>query len=98
VTCVGVLGCPQTHLCLQECESIAGECDSSALHCEITSSGTRCSSCKPMVLVTLRGCHLLDSLVVVSIEARKEDCAVFQRSNCEGCCVRLAGAAKRNSS
>ena len=72
VACVGVLGCPLTHLCLQECESIMSECDSSALHCEITSSGTRLSSCKPVVLVTLRGCHLLDDLVVVSIEARKK--------------------------
>ena len=25
-----------------------------------------------MVLVTLRGCHLLDGLVVVSVEARKK--------------------------
>ena len=41
VACVGVLGCPLTHLCLQEYESIVSECDSSALHCEIASSGTR---------------------------------------------------------
>jgi hypothetical protein len=60
------------HLCLQECKSITSECDSSALHCEIASSGTRCSSCKPVVIVTLRGCHLLDDLVVVSVEARKK--------------------------
>jgi hypothetical protein len=58
-----VLGEPLTHLCLQECESIASECDSSALHREIVSSGTRCSSCKPVMLVTLEGCHLLDGLV-----------------------------------
>ena len=32
-----------------------------------------------MVLVTLGGCHLLDGLVVVSVEARKEDCAVIVR-------------------
>jgi hypothetical protein len=51
--------------------------DSSALLCEIASSGTRCSSCKTMVLVTLGGCHLQDGLVVVSIEACKEDCAVL---------------------
>ena len=37
-----------------------------------------------MVLVTLGGCHLLDGLVVVSIEARKEDYAVLRRSDCEG--------------
>jgi predicted membrane protein len=29
----------------------------------IASSGTRCSSCKLVVLVTLGGCHLLDGLV-----------------------------------
>jgi hypothetical protein len=31
---LGVLGETLTHLCLQECESIASECDSSALHRE----------------------------------------------------------------
>ena len=51
--------------------------DSSALHCEIASSGTRCSSCKLVVLVTIGSCHLLDGLVVVTIEASKEDCAVL---------------------
>ena len=66
VACVGVLGYPLTHLCLQECESIASKCDSSALHCEIASSGTRCSSCKLVVVVTLRDCHLLDGLVASS--------------------------------
>jgi hypothetical protein len=30
-----------------------------------------------VVLVTLGGCHLLDGLVVVSIEAHKEDYAVL---------------------
>ena len=38
----------------------------------IASSGTRWSSCKLVVLVTLGGCHLLDSLVLVSVEARKK--------------------------
>jgi hypothetical protein len=61
-----VLGCPLTHLCLQECDPIASECDSSALHREVASSGTRWSSCKLMVLVTLGGYHLLDGLVVSS--------------------------------
>jgi hypothetical protein len=37
----GVLESPLTHLCLQECDPIASECDSSALHCEVASSGTR---------------------------------------------------------
>ena len=40
-----------------------------------------------MVLVTLEDCHLLDGLVVVSVEACKEDCAVLQRSDCEGDCA-----------
>jgi hypothetical protein len=70
---LGVLREPLTHLCLQECELIVSECDSSALHREIASSGTRYSSCKPVVLVTLRGCHLLDGLVACSsVEARKK--------------------------
>ena len=51
-----------------------------------------------MVLVTLGGCHLLDGLVVVFIEAHKENCAVLQRSDCEGDCAHPVGAAKSNSS
>ena len=47
--------------------------DSSALHCEIASSGTRSLSYKPVVLVTLGGCHLLDGLVACdSVEAREK--------------------------
>jgi hypothetical protein len=73
VHALGVLGEPLTHLCLQECELIVSECDSSALHRDIASSGTRCSSCKPVVLVTLGGYHLLDGLVACGfIEARKK--------------------------
>jgi hypothetical protein len=73
VHALGVLGEPLTHLCLQECKSIANEYDSNALYCEIASSGTRCSCCKPVVLVTLRGCHLLDRLVACgSVEACKK--------------------------
>ena len=73
VACVGVLRCPLTHLCLQECESIASECDSRTLHCEIASSDTRCSSYKLVVLVTLGGCHLLDGLVACdSVETREK--------------------------
>jgi hypothetical protein len=51
-----------------------------------------------MVLVTLGGCHLLDGLVVVSIEACKENCAVLRRSDCERYCAHPARAAKSNSS
>ena len=73
MTCVGVLGSPLTHLCLQECESIVSECDSSVLYCEIASSCTRCSCWKPVVIVTLGGCHLLDGLVACdSVEACKK--------------------------
>ena len=68
------------------------------MHCEIASSGTRLSSCKPMVLVTIGGCHLLDGLVVVFVEARKEDCVVLQRSGCEGYYAYPMGAVKSNSS
>ena len=51
-----------------------------------------------MVLVTLGGCHLLDGLVVVSIEARKKLVRCSGEELCEGHCARLAGAAKSNSS
>ena len=47
------------------------------MHREVASSGTRWSCCKPVVLVTLEGCHLLDGLVVVSVEAHKK---LVQRS------------------
>jgi hypothetical protein len=43
------------------------------LHREVASSDIRCSCCKSAVLVTLRGCHLLDSLVACGfVEARKK--------------------------
>ena len=51
-----------------------------------------------MVLVTLRGCHLLDGLVVVSVEARKKVVRCSGEELCEGHCARPAGAAKSNSS
>jgi hypothetical protein len=51
-----------------------------------------------VVLVTLGGCHLLNGLVVVSIEAHKEDCVVLRRRDCEGYCTHPAGATKSNSS
>jgi hypothetical protein len=51
-----------------------------------------------VVLVTLRGCHLLNALVLVSVEARKEDYAVLWRSDCEGYCAHPTGAVKSNSS
>jgi len=50
------------------------------LHCEIVSSGTRCSCCKPVVLVTLGGFHLLDSLVACdSVEAHKGLCSALEK-------------------
>ena len=42
------------------------------LHHEVASSGTRWSSCKPVVLVTLGGCHLLDGVVVVPLKHAKK--------------------------
>ena len=69
------------------------------LHCEIASSGTRCSCCKPVVLVTLGGCHLLDGLVARgSVETRKEDCAVLRRRDCEGFVLTPREITKGNSS
>ena len=51
-----------------------------------------------MVLVTLGGCHLLDGLVVVSVEARKKLVWCSGEELCEGHCAYPAGAAKSNSS
>jgi hypothetical protein len=49
-------------------------------------------------LVTLGGCHLLDGLVVVSVEARKKLVRCSREELCEGHCARPTGAAKSNSS
>jgi hypothetical protein len=49
-------------------------------------------------LVTLGGCHLLDGLVVVSVEARKKFVRRSGEELCEEYCARPAGAAKSNSS
>ena len=51
-----------------------------------------------MVLITLGGSHLLDGLVVVSVEARKKLVRGSRVELCEGHCARPAGAAKSNSS
>jgi hypothetical protein len=68
------------------------------LHREVASSGTRCSGCKPVVFVTLGGRHLLDGLVVVSVEACKEIVRCSGEELCEGHCARPARAVKSNSS
>ena len=52
----------------------------------------------PVVLITLGGCHLLDGLVVVSIEARKKHVRCSGEELCEGHYARPVGAAKSNSS
>jgi hypothetical protein len=73
VACVGMLGSPLTHLSL--IVFIVSSERVILVRCivRIASSGTRCSSCKPVVLVTLRGCHLLDGLVSWdSVKARKK--------------------------
>ena len=68
------------------------------LHREVASNGTRGSSCKPVVLVTLGGCHLLDGLVVVSVEARKKLVRRSEEVLVRGTCARPAGVAKSNFS
>jgi hypothetical protein len=73
--------------------------DSSALHCEIALSGTRCSSCKPIVLVTLGGCHLLDGLMASSLSwGMQEDYAVLWRRDCEGYHAHPMRVTKSNTS
>ena len=54
------------------------------LHREVASSGTRWLFCKLVVLVTLGGCHLLDGLVVVSVEACKKLVRCSGQEFCEG--------------
>ena len=93
-----MLGSPLTHIRLIVIIQFSVSAILVQLHREVISSGTRWSSCKVVVLVTLGGCHLLDDLVVVSIEARKKDCAVLQRSDYEGYCAHPVGAAKSNTS
>jgi hypothetical protein len=55
-------------------------------------------NCKPVVLVTIGGCHLLDGLVVVFVEARKKLVRCSKDELCEGHCAHPTGAAKSNSS
>ena len=47
-----------------------------------------------MVLITLGGCHLLDGLVVVSVQACKKLVRCSGEELCEGHCARPVGAAK----
>jgi hypothetical protein len=68
------------------------------LYHEVVLNGTRWSSRKPVLLVTLGGCHLLDNLVVVSVKARKKLVRHSGEEFCEGHCARPAGAIKSNSS
>jgi hypothetical protein len=64
---------PPTHLCLLDYESISEWAILVRLHHEVASSGNRCLCCKPIVLVILGGCHLLDGLVAYGfVEARKK--------------------------
>jgi hypothetical protein len=73
VACVGVLGSPLTHSCLIVFIRLSERAILVRCIMRIASSDTRCSSCKPVVLVTLGGYHLLDGLVACdSVEARKK--------------------------
>jgi hypothetical protein len=57
------------------------------LHREVASSGTRCLCCKPVVLVTLGCCHLLDGLVACgSVKARKKIVRGSGEALCGGLC------------
>jgi hypothetical protein len=73
VAYVVALGSPLTHSYLIVSIGSSERAILVRLHCDIASSGIRCSCCKPVVLVTLRGFHLLDGLVAYgSIEAHKK--------------------------
>ena len=67
-----MLGSPPSHIYLIVIIRLCERAILVRLHHEVALCGTRWLSCKPVVLVTLGGCHLLDSLVVVSVEARKK--------------------------
>jgi hypothetical protein len=70
---VVVLGSPLTHLSLIVFIGSSERVILVRCIVRIALSGTRCSSCKPVVLVTLGGCHLLDGLVACdSVDARKK--------------------------
>ena len=98
VACVVVLGTPPSHTYLIANIRLCEWAISSALHWVIASSGTRWSSCNPVVLVTLGGCHLLDRLVVWSLSKHAKKLVRCSKEDCEGCCARPAGATKSNSS
>ena len=73
VAYVVVLGSPLTHICLIVIIRLCERAILVQLHHEVASSGTRWSSCKPVVLVTLGACHLLNSLVACdSVEAHEK--------------------------
>jgi hypothetical protein len=95
---VVVLGSPLTHSYLIVFIRLSEWMILERLHREVASSVTRWSSCKPVVLATLGGCHLLDSLVVVSVEARKKLVRRSGEELCEGYCAHPMGAMKSNSS
>ena len=68
-----MLGSPLTHIRLIVIIRLSVSTILVRLHREVVSSGTRCSCCKPVLLVTPRGCHLLDGLVACDfVEAREK--------------------------
>jgi hypothetical protein len=97
--CAGVLGSRLTHLCLIVIIRSSEWVISSALRREVASSGTRWLSCKPVVLVTLGGCHLLDGLVACdSIEAREKIVRCFRGGFVRMIVLTRGDIVKRNSS
>jgi hypothetical protein len=95
---VVVLGSPLTPSCLIVFIKLSERAILVRLHRVVASSGTRWSSYKPVVLITLGDCHLLDGLMLVSVEARKKLVRCSREEFCEGYCAHLAGAANSNSS
>jgi hypothetical protein len=52
-----------------------------------------------VIIVALRGCHLLDGLVAcLHPKAHKKHVLCSEEELCEGCCTRPIGDVKRNSS
>ena len=63
------------------------------LHREVALSGTMCLSCKPVVLVTLGGCHLLDGLVACDfVQAREKIVRFFGGGFVRGIVLTLWGS------
>jgi hypothetical protein len=68
------------------------------LHHEVTSSGTRCLCCKPVVLVILGSCHLLTAWWLMAPSKLARRLYEPPEKICEGDYSHPAGIVKSNSS